>query len=356
VTEENVQLPGDSPLRSARRRRARALGTFVLIVALQSVAATSNADVVEVANGDRFNGDVSRMERGQLAFSTPSAGTISISWSDVVRLTSSLNLDVELSSGERLTGTLSSPAAGQLVVTAASGPSRSIDMASIVGITLVGLTFVERTAGSIDFGISFTQASKATQYTLDAEARNRTLRYENEAVISSWLSRRSDAETLARNRFEVNSRRLLPDRWFAFAVFEAQQDDQLELDSRILAGGGVGRRLARSNDMFLSVEGGLDYSAERYRGTDGVDHAAEIFAGVDWDWFGGGATEAATTATTYFSLARARARVELEARLQRDIAWSLHWSVNVFESFDSDPPADKRRSDLGLALALGWSF
>ncbi len=335
---------------------------LVLATSAHVAAQTSGTDVVEVTNGDRFTGDVSRLQRGDLSFSTPSAGTISINWTDVVRLTSTQMLDVELASGERFIGTLSSPSAGQLVVTpapgsvGAAGPSRTIDMAAVVRITPIGLDFVARTTGAIDFGITFTQANEATAYALVAEAANRTRQYETEAGINSWLSRRSDAATLSRNRFELDVRRLLPNRWYAFGLFEAQQDDELDLDWRVLVGGGAGRRLVQSNEMFLAVEGGIDYDAERYAGAGSTDHAAEIFGGVEWDWFGLSGTDVAAMAKTYFSLARPRMRLELEADLRRDMAWSLHWALNVFESFDSDPPADQRRSNLGLSLGLGWSF
>ena len=82
-------------------------------------------DVVKVENGDQITGDVERLERGELSFSTAAAGTIDITWSQVVTLSSKQILDVDTSSGMRYTGTISSPADGQLVVQTATGPTHA---------------------------------------------------------------------------------------------------------------------------------------------------------------------------------------------------------------------------------------
>ena len=333
----------------------RALLVVVLVAASGTTA--SAQDVVEVTNGDRIRGTVRGLERAELAFRTDAAGTISIAWGQVVTITSSENLDVELSSGVRYSGTISSPSAGQLVVQTASGPTQPFDLNAVIRMTPIGTSFLARTSGSIDFGASFTKADGARSYTLDVDAANRTRSYETILDFDSWLQRRDDIDTLTRNDLQLDVRRLLPHRWYALAKFSLQEDDELDLDWRVLAGGGVGRRLVQSNRMLLSVEGGLDYAGESYASEDSTDHSAELFAGVDWDYFSPNwATDTTVVAATYISLERQRARLEIDAQLRRDIFWSLYWAVNIFESFDSDPPGDRERSNLGLSFTVGWSF
>ena len=346
---------------------SRALSVIVLMVVLPATLHAQSTDVVVVANGDRITGDVGRLERGHLAFRTASAGpghqrfagTISIVWTEVVSLTSAQNLDVELVSGERFAGSISSPSPGQLVVETASGPTRPIDIEEFVWITPIEAGFRGRTTGSIDFGLNFTNTEAARTYTLSADAlhRSRAHAYETQVHFNSWLSARDDAERLTRNDVAVDVRRRLPQRWFALAKFEAQQDEPLELDVRLLAGGGVGRMLVRSNRTLLSVQGGLDYDGEQYDAVDSFDHSVEVFGGVDWDWFAIGAgTQAAVAATTFISLERQRARLELDGTLRRDVFWSMYWALNVLERFDSDPPGDRPRSDFGVSFTLGWAF
>ena len=343
-----------------------ALSAF-LVLAVPATLQARSTDVVEVASGDRITGDVRRLDRGQLAFATASAGpghqrfagTISIVWTEVVSLTSAQNFDIELASGERFAGSISTASPGHLVVQTASGPTRPIAVGEFVWIVPIEDGFRGRTTGSIDFGLSFTNAQDARDYTLNAAAihRSRSHAYETQVRFDSWLSARDDAERLTRNDLGVDVRRRLRERWFAVAKFQAQQDEPLELDVRLLAGGGVGRTLVQSNRTRLSVQGGLDYDAEQYGDIDSFDHSAELFAGADWDWFEtGSALEAAIEATTFISLNRQRARLQLDGTLRRDVFWSMYWALNVLERFDSDPPGDRPRSDLGVSFTLGWTF
>src|SRR5262245_57032961 len=277
--------------------RSVAVGTVcaVLFVLLPTPLVAQKSDVVEVANGDRINGDVSRLQHGQLEFRTASAGTghprfagtISIVWTEVVSLTSTKQLDVELASGDRFSGSISSPSRGRLIVQTATGPSRPLDVGEIVGIIPIEAGFRGRTTGSIDFGVSFTNAENARTYTLDASAMHRSEAYiyETQIAFDSWLSARDDAERLTRNDLSVDVRRRLSNRWFALATSAVQQDEPLELDLRLMLGGGVGRRLIQTNAGVLSVEGGLNYDGEDYDSSDTFEHSMEAFAGGAGDWF-----------------------------------------------------------------------
>lgn len=328
----------------------------MLLSVLPVAASVGGTDVVQVANGDRFTGTVSRLDRGKLSFSTDAAGTIAISWSQVVRLTSSQKLDVETTSGARFSGPITSPGDGRLQVRTESGLTSPIDMQDIVRITPIVSGFRERTSGSIDAGLSYRTSENTTNYTLDGTALYGGRSYEVEATLASWLSRRDDADREAQNDLVVDLRRLLPRRWFALATIEGQQNDELSLDWRFLVGGGVGRRLIQTQEILLSAHGGVNYDAERYAGLS-TDHSAEAFVGADWDWLpAGGAVEARVAGTTFASLARGRVRVELDAHVTRDLFWRLYWAVHALQSFDSDPPGDARRSDFGVSSTIGWSF
>jgi hypothetical protein len=358
---------GERPRRQEARRSigARVLATLVLCL-LPEVSLAQNPDVVEVASGDRVRGDVSRLQRGQLAFRTISAGagrqrfagTISVVWTEVVSLTSDKTLDVETRSGERFTGSISSPSPGRLIVQTAAGPSRSLDVGEVIGIILVESGFRGRTTGSIDFGFAFTNADDVRMYTLDAEANHNssTYAYETRLAFNSWLSARDNADRLTRNDFTGDVRRRFPNRWFALATGAVQQDSPQDLNVRLLLGGGVGRTLVQSNRTVFSAQGGVDYDGEDYGGIE-FEHSAEAFGGINWDWFAGDSDlGGALKATTFISLARQRARVQVDGNVRHDLFANTYWSFNVYESFDSDPPVDRPRSDLGLSFALGWTF
>jgi hypothetical protein len=339
----------------AQRRVLVPVPAVLAIVLLAAVSSAAFAqDVVQVTNGDRITGDIEGLERGSLEFGTAAAGTLEIDWDEVVRLTSTTMLDVELSNGMRYSGTLTSPADGQVIVQTASGPTMPIALSDIARIRVVAATFVERTSGSVDFGFAVT--SHSTSYTLIGNALNRTRSFETELDVESRLLRQEDEDSETRNDILLKVKRLLSRRWFASALAQVEEDDELELDWRVLLGGGVGRWLVDTNDMQLSLEGGLDYNSESYTSAEGTDHSAEVFGDVDWHWSPDGHTEVTTKAKTEVSLDRKRVRLDFHAQLRRDAFRSLYWSVSTFDDFDSDPPDDRPRSSLGLAIGLGWSF
>jgi hypothetical protein len=346
----------------------RVFAAVIFAVMVPAIAHAQPPAVVEVATGDRITGDVRRLYRGRMDFRTPSAstpgaqrwaGTISIVWSEVVRLTSTQTLEIELTTGERFTGSISSPADRQLVVETPTGPTKPIAMKDIVRIIRIEGGFRARTTGSIDFGLTYTNAENARTYTLNgnAEHMSPSHRYETRVVAKSWLTARDDAERLTRNEYSADVRRLFTNRWFALGKALFQQDEPQELDFRFVGMGGLGRMLVQTNRSLLDVRGGLDYDAENYQNRDSTDHSAEVFGGLDWTWFEpGSSTQAGVATTGYVSLTRSRFRFELDGNIHRDVFWDIYWALNIYERYDSDPPGERPRTDFGLSFSLGWAF
>jgi hypothetical protein len=333
---------------------ARALFIIVSIACCRVTAFAQGMDVVKVKNGDQFTGDVATLERGDLAFATAAAGTIDISWSQVVTITSKQILDVDTASGTRYTGTISSPADGQLVVQTATGPTMPMPLSIVVHIKRVGETFLQRTTGSVDFGLMLTNST--TSYSLSGEAKNRTRSYHTDLTVESLLSQQDEGTSDTRNDIKLEVRRLFVNRWFIVGLAEGQQDDDLELDWRTELGGGAGRILIEAPETLLLAEGGIDYNAENYTGIDETDRSAEVFGAVNWEWTPTGPTEVTIAAKTEISLDRARVRVGLDAHLRRDMFWNLYWSVHAFDDADSSPPDDRPTNSFGLSFGFGWSF
>jgi len=60
---------------------------------------------------------------------------------------------------------------------------------------------------------------------------------------------------------------------------------------------------------------------------------------------------------TYYSVTgRTRARVEVQSAWRHEFLNDFYWSLNGIESFDSDPPDNKKKNDFSLSLSIGWSF
>ena len=91
----------------------------------------------------------------------------------------------------------------------------------------------------IDLGLSYTKASDVFQFSVAASAVHRTVNYATAIDLSSIISDQDD--DVARNNdagFSVT--RYFPGKWLARAETRGQQNTELDLDYRILAGLGGG--------------------------------------------------------------------------------------------------------------------
>jgi Protein of unknown function, DUF481 len=238
---------------------------------------------------------------------------------------------------------------------AAPNASRSSD---IVLIAPLGGTFWRRLDGSISAGFSFTEANTQTQWTFDTTVSYRSHRWLSQLTADSLLTTSEDVDRQTRNNLTIQSHRFLRPRWRALGFVQFQQNEELSLNLRSVVGGGIIRMLAQSNRTSSWLVGGVAYTSEQYSG-EGVDNVAEAIAGATWQWFtfDGRSTNLSTSGVTYYALnGDPRVRVEFNSSFKSDIIGDLYWSVNVFESYSSRPPQDRKSSDFGVSATMGWSF
>ena len=313
-------------------------------------------DVVVLNSGNRMTGEVVEFARGALTFAIDGAGRVDINWSNVETLESMQRMDVELASGERFSGQIRSPSAGTLEVAADAGAA-TIDMRDIVRITPIRDTFVDRTEGSFDLGFDLLSANDELDWTMNADVAHRMQRYLTELSIESLVRRFDDTTLQRRNHLDLRSRRFLANRWFVLGLLELEENRELDLTSRVLIGGAIGRTLRQTNRTIVSVYAGLDYDRERYREVPGTQDDTELVTAVEWDWFEvGGDTELETEAAVFSSLDRSRTRTEIDVTLRRAIVRGYYWSMTLYGSHDSDAPEGLEDHGFGLAVTAGREF
>lgn len=329
--------------------------TLALLLGTACIA--SAEDFVVLDTGNRMTGTINELSRGELDFSIDGAGSVDIDWSNVTELRSTERFYIELASGARYTGTLSA-AAGQLTIVSDAGTDR-IDMRDVLRIEPVSKDrFVERLSGSIDGGLDFLSANDEIDWTINAGVEHRTQRYLTEASVASLLRRRNSSTDQRRNHFDIGSRRLLENRWFVLGQLIAEEDRELDLDSRVVLGLALGRTLSQSHRAIFSMYGGVDADREEFRGLES-DTLFELHGGLEWDWFEVGGDfelELELEAITFYAPDRSRVRVELQGMLRRDIANDFYLALRLYESYNSDPPEDFEKSDLGIGIVIGRSF
>ncbi len=329
--------------------------TFLVAGATPVFAAKT--DIVELVNGDRITCEIKKLDRGKLTVKTDGLGTIAIEWDDIVAIVSTARYDVERTSGERTFGSLARADPRTVDIVAVSRTER-LALGDIVRLTPLGGTFWGRLDGDISAGFSFAEANSQTQWTFDTSVSYRGRKWRSELAGDSMLTTRDDADRQTRNSLTLQTQRFLRPRWSAIGFLQFQQNEELSLNLRSLLGVGIDRILSQSNRTEASVVGGVAFTTEKYVG-EGDQSIAEAVAGASWEWFtfDGRSTNLTTSAMTYYALnGEGRFRAELNASFKSDIVGDLYWSVNAFESYNSQPPPDQKSSDFGVSAAMGWSF
>ena len=152
--------------------------------------------------------------------------------------------------------------------------------------------------------------------------------------------------------------RVLADRWFTLALGQVQENEELSLELRYVVGGGAGRDFVQSNSSLLRVYSGLVYTHEKFVSTD-PQSSPELAVGAHWDWFTArsDALDLSVGVVSFFDVGgNARTRVESQSALRFEFLKDFYFSVNGYQSFDSDPPAASVKADYGVNAALGWKF
>jgi hypothetical protein len=340
----------------ASRIRCGIFSVLLLLCRADPGEAAIKTDVVELRNGDRITCEIRKLERGKLTVKTDGLGTISIEWDDVAQVASKATYDVELESGQRMFGSLERSDPATVDVITLSGPER-LTLASIVRISPLGGNLWSRLDGNLDAGFSFTQANVQTQWSFNSDVYYRSRRWLSHVGADSALTTSEDADRQTRNTLTFRSQRFLSPRWSGLGFAQFQQNEELSLQLRAVMGGGVERVLVQSNRTVLAMVGGAAFTREQYLGAD-EENVAEAAAGVTWDvfTFDGRSTNLDVTLLSFYALNRPRARFELDSSFKSDIVGDLYWSINLFESYNSDPPDAGKSSDFGVSAAIGWSF
>jgi Protein of unknown function, DUF481 len=332
--------------------------TCLVLLRGQPLAAADKVDVIHLKNGDRITCEIKRLDRSVLSVSTDPLGKASVHWGEVADLASPREFDVQLKSGQHYLGSLLVSPPGWMVLGLAGGATTTVALEDVIRLAAIGSSIWNRVDGSIDAGFSFAQANLETHWTLNGTATYRSLRYQLNATVASQVTTSEESDSLSRNSVGLSGNRSLANRWYTIAWGQFQQNQELSLDLRTVAGGGFGRDLVHTSHRLWSTYVGVAYTHEQFS-EEPTSQSAEAAVGGQLDFFTPGKEDFRITnsVVSYFNLgSRKRIRLELQSAWRHEFLNDFYWSLNGFDSFDGDPPADQKSNDFGVSMTLGWKF
>jgi hypothetical protein len=349
-------------------RRRRLAGALLCILGTLSFFSApllaAKTDVVVLDNGDQLTGEIKELKQGRLKLKTDAMGTVYVEWDHIVSISSKQYLELELDTGQKFYGTPGPTAqAGKLQLTmyvqGVEGGSE-LEMPDVVSITPIKQGFWQRLDGSFDLGLTATQSNDLRQFSIGLNTSYRTEKYLRTFKIDSLFSRQTGAEDVNRHSGSFAWTRFRKKKKFITAFGQAQQNDELNLDLRLMVGLTGGRLLIHTNRALLGLSGGLAYSEEDYDDGTGFDNNLEAIATLRYQYFTFDTpkTNLSVDLAVFPSLTvSGRYRIEFDASLRHELVKDFFWDLSLLDSFDSDPPTvNAVTNDWSVVTSLGYSW
>jgi hypothetical protein len=152
-----------------------------------------------------------------------------------------------------------------------------------------------------------------------------------------------------------------PRFWVLLNTLES--NEQLGIERRLQSGAAVARYFKQTAYSEITGYGGLAINAERTTEVDGEQTSVEGVIGGQWRIFRFTEPDVSLTAQAalYPSITeQGRYRSSLNVNLARDLIKDFTLSLTVYQSYDSDPPAESNgeinKKDYGIVTSFGYKF
>jgi putative salt-induced outer membrane protein YdiY len=325
-------------------------------------------DVVIMKNGDKFTGEIKALKYGELIFkSSYMKDDVHLDWKEVKAMESQDTFIVGLSDGKRVTGFISkdggdaggSDSAAQFKIVA-EGTAVDVAPSDVIAIGQREVSFWNQLTGSISYGFDFSSGNTATTSSLSADVAYRTAKNSVQLATSSQFGSQANAKDTNRFTFDSQYARMITYRWLAAGLFSLLKSNQQDLKLRSTYGGAMGRKLVQTDKTALTVLAGGAYSHESYvpqPGTEPVRNNAESLLGVTFSTFRFKTLNLNSQTLLFPSLSDpGRLRISSQSYLRIELIRNFYWNFQVYENYDTRPPINAPKNDLGLTTSLGWTF
>jgi hypothetical protein len=326
---------------------------------LANVNAQKN-DTIYLINGDRLSGELKKLEYGLVYLKTDALQTVEIQYDYISTIYSDKTFDMLTTSGRRYYGSIiksNIPATVNILT-----PYELIDkpIADIVEIKSLKSSFFDKIDGSVDIGSNYTKSSDVFQFNLATSVTHHTKLYDTKLELNSIITDQQEKDVSRKNDLGVNITRKFLSKWLAGALIKGQQNTELDLKKRLLAGVGAGYDLVRTNSKRFYPMAGLIVNYEQTIDSAVVSTNFEGLISIQYKWFQYRHPKIDVTVGLNFYPSftiKNRRRVEFETKAKFEIVKDLYFSLSIYDNFDSKPSeGSSSKNDWGIITSVGYTF
>jgi hypothetical protein len=342
---------------------ARALigvSLVILVAATPVLASHDKTDRVTTDDGGIYFGEIESVQYATLNLDTDPAGLISIEWRHVTGLTSKFDYRIELNGGVLHFGSLGTPTAPGHVSIVSPDGSLAAALEEVVSIMPFERGFWRALDGSINFGLTYTQANSAFQYNLSADAERHTRRHYSTLSAQSIFNTQEGAEASSQHYLKFMMTQITKKRWGPFELGQLESNPSQGYDVRLLVGAGASNFFIERSRALASLNLGVVYNREDVTGESDVDESAEALAGVAYRRFkrGSHSPKVQLSLMTFTTLNDThRFRTVFNFNIDWKIVGDFKFSLQIKNSYDSQPPGtDANKNDVSIVTSVGYTF
>jgi hypothetical protein len=349
---------------SPSHRLSRLFLLVPLLLCLYSPLQAKRKDIVIMNNGDRFTGEVKSLQNGLLYMETDYAsGKIAVDWNQVESVQSTAAYRIVLNNGQRFEGEIERQPGAKTktddFVIREAGEEVQISSADVVVIDSRKPTFWRQLQGAIDLGYSFTSGNSQTTMNVNTNAAYKTHGWEAASSFDSTFGGQSGGSTTNREDLQSTFTKFFNRNSLLLGYSDFLHSSQQDLNLRTTLGGAYGRFLKRTANTNLTWLSGVVYINESFDtiANQPSDQNMEAVVGLQYDLNRFNFGEINSQLQVFPGLTDAgRVRFMTNNSLTIKLRNNFHLAFTFWDNFDSEPPANAKRNELGISSGVGWSF
>jgi len=339
--------------------RAQSLATILMLALfIPANVFAAKVDTVELENGNLVTGEIKELRQGRLKYSTDSMGTVYIEWGEVIHLTGKARYRVETTDGRIHFGSITPGTDDGSMVVVANGETTQLEVADVFRITKIKTGWRDKIDSDIAVGYRYAKASDIKEITLGYDGTLTTDRYRLDFGANGRSTEDSE-DTTTQWLAYTDLRRWRENRNYWLATGGAEQNDELGIDLRVIAGAGLGRRLRQTTRWQLAAEAA---PIVNYTENDDGSSDTELEALLRANWqiyiYDSPKRTLDTTLALFPGITQAgEYRSAFDITLRQEFIKDLFWDLSFYHQYDSDvEDEDASNSDYGVKTSIGFEF